>query len=662
MTSWINPQKRLLFIDIETYSETDLKECGVYRYCEDPAFEVDLLGYAYGEEKVKVLDLLQGEQIPEELLKDLTDPDVIKIAHNANFERTCLTKWLDTDMNPAQWYCTAVRAATLGLPRSLEGVGEALGLAEDEKKMAVGKRLIQYFAKPCAPTKTNGGRRRNLPHHEPEKWKIYKDYNGRDVETERTIFYKMQAFPEVSEEEHRLWELDQRMNAAGVEIDVDLVQAIIGYSEQHSVELQEEAKQISRLENPSSIKQAMLWLRQNGVPVQSFNKDTVADLFKTVTDPAVLRFLQIRQELGKTSVTKYDAMSRARCEDNKVRGMLQFYGANRTGRWAGRIVQLQNLPQNKLNDLDLARTIVKNKDFELLELLYDSTMDVFSQLIRTAFIAGDGKLFAVADYSAIEARVIAWLAGEEWRLDAFKHGQDIYCASASQMFGVPVNKNGINGHLRKKGKVAELACGYQGGIGAMKRMGGEDMGLTDEEMQEIVDNWRAKSPKIVELWATAERCAKEAIQHPGTVQRFSRGLAFKMIGPHLFARLPSGRLLCYNNARIAKGQLRAEIKYMGQNQTTQKWEEVNTYGGKLVENLTQATARDCLGCAMMKLAERGLMPSFHIHDEVVIPISAENAEETLKTIEDIMVLDGVAWKEGLPLTADGYLTYYYKKD
>ena len=976
MTSWINPQKRLLFIDIETYSETDLKECGVYRYCEDPAFEVDLLGYAYGEEKVKVLDLLQGEQIPEELLKDLTDPDVIKIAHNANFERTCLTKWLDTDMDPAQWYCTAVRAATLGLPRSLEGVGEALGLAEDEKKMAVGKRLIQYFAKPCAPTKTNGGRRRNLPHHEPEKWKIYKDYNGRDVETERTIFYKMQAFPEVSEEEHRLWELDQRMNAAGVEIDVDLVQAIIGYSEQHSVELQEEAKQISRLENPSSIKQAMLWLRQNGVPVQSFNKDTVADLVKTVTDPAVLRFLQIRQELGKTSVTKYDAMSRARCEDNKVRGMLQFYGANRTGRWAGRIVQLQNLPQNKLNDLDLARTIVKNKDFELLELLYDSTMDVFSQLIRTAFIAGDGKLFAVADYSAIEARVIAWLAGEEWRLDAFKHGQDIYCASASQMFGVPVKKNGINGHLRKKGKVAELACiaegtliqtdrrglvpiedlteldrvfdgeqyvshggvlykgtkeviaydglsattdhlvwvegqaepvpfgiaarshahllrpgdsrtnlwksknrfgrkdlhetenkeglrvtvcddgvpvlweagvdpapepdawaivrvpalhadptgsemalqegdrseaemreperqglsklrrardtvqlpersggrpldhgeprttsgdgarpdrqrwelragkppvpdthgqqreqavngdarmesgrmaireiggdqndqrrdderrnhrigeasgpiqaeelagnqktvrvydildcgpnnrylangalvhncGYQGGIGAMKRMGGEDMGLTDEEMQEIVDNWRAKSPKIVELWATTEKCAKEAILHPGTVQRFSKGLAFKMIGPHLFARLPSGRLLCYNNARIAKGQMRTEIKYMGQNQTTQKWEEVNTYGGKLVENLTQATARDCLGCAMLRLADKNLMPSFHIHDEVVIPISTENAEETLKTIEDIMALDGIPWKEGLPLKADGYLTYYYKKD
>ena len=662
MTSWINPQKRLLFIDIETYSETDLKECGVYRYCEDPAFEVDLLGYAYGEEKVKVLDLLQGEQIPEELLKDLTNPDVIKIAHNANFERTCLTKWLDTDMDPAQWYCTAVRAATLGLPRSLEGVGEALGLAEDEKKMAVGKRLIQYFAKPCAPTKTNGGRRRNLPHHEPEKWKIYKDYNGRDVETERTIFYKMQAFPEVSEEEHRLWELDQRMNAAGVEIDVDLVQAIIGYSEQHSVELQEEAKQISRLENPSSIKQAMLWLRQNGVPVQSFNKDTVADLVKTVTDPAVLRFLQIRQELGKTSVTKYDAMSRARCEDNKVRGMLQFYGANRTGRWAGRIVQLQNLPQNKLNDLDLARTIVKNKDFELLELLYDSTMDVFSQLIRTAFIAGDGKLFAVADYSAIEARVIAWLGGEECRLDAFKHGQDIYCASASQMFGVPVKKNGINGHLRKKGKVAELACGYQGGIGAMKRMGGEDMGLTDEEMQEIVDNWRAKSPKIVELWATTEKCAKEAILHPGTVQRFSKGLAFKMIGPHLFARLPSGRLLCYNNARIAKGQMRTEIKYMGQNQTTQKWEEVNTYGGKLVENLTQATARDCLGCAMLRLADKNLMPSFHIHDEVVIPISTENAEETLKTIEDIMALDGIPWKEGLPLKADGYLTYYYKKD
>ncbi|MBR2882083.1 MAG: DNA polymerase [Prevotella sp.] len=662
MTSWIKPERRLLFIDIETYSETDLKECGVYRYCEDPAFEVDLFGYAYGEEKVKIIDLLQGEQIPTEVLNDLSDPNVIKIAHNANFERTCLTKWLDTDMDPAQWYCTAVRAATLGLPRSLEAVGEALGLAEDEKKMAVGKRLIQYFAKPCAPTKTNGGRRRNLPHHEPEKWKLYKEYNLRDVETERIIFYKMLPFPEISEEEHRLWELDQRMNALGVEIDVDLVGAIIGYSEQHSADLLEEAKGISKLANPSSPKQAMAWLKRNGVPVQSFNKETVTDLVKTVSDHAVLRFLQIRQELGKTSVAKYDAMQRARCEDNKVRGMLQFYGANRTGRWAGRIVQLQNLPKNELNDLDLARSIVKNRDFELLELLYDSTMDVFSQLIRTAFIAGEGQLFAVADYSAIEARVIAWLAGEEWRIEAFEQGQDIYCASASQMFGVPVKKNGINGHLRPKGKVAELACGYQGGIGAMKRMGGEKMGLTDEEMQEIVDHWRAKSPKIVELWATTEKCAKEAILHPGTVQRFSRGLAFKMIGPHLFARLPSGRLLCYNNARIAKGQMRTEIKYMGQNQTTQKWEEVNTYGGKLVENLTQATARDCLGCAMLRLAEKNLMPSFHIHDEVVIPISAENAEETLKTIEKIMVLDGVPWKEGLPLTADGYLTYYYKKD
>jgi len=662
MTSWIKPGRRLLFIDIETYSETDLKKCGVYRYCEDPAFEVDLFGYAYGEEKVKIIDLLQGEQIPTEVLNDLSDPNVIKIAHNANFERTCLTKWLDTDMDPAQWYCTAVRAATLGLPRSLEAVGEALGLAEDEKKMAVGKRLIQYFAKPCAPTKTNGGRRRNLPHHEPEKWKLYKEYNLRDVETERIIFYKMLPFPEISEEEHRLWELDQRMNALGVEIDVDLVGAIIGYSEQHSADLLEEAKGISKLANPSSPKQAMAWLKRNGVPVQSFNKETVTDLVKTVSDPAVLRFLQIRQELGKTSVAKYDAMQRARCEDNKVRGMLQFYGANRTGRWAGRIVQLQNLPKNELNDLDLARSIVKNRDFELLELLYDSTMDVFSQLIRTAFIAGEGQLFAVADYSAIEARVIAWLAGEEWRIEAFEQGQDIYCASASQMFGVPVKKNGINGHLRPKGKVAELACGYQGGIGAMKRMGGEKMGLTDEEMQEIVDHWRAKSPKIVELWATTEKCAKEAILHPGTVQRFSRGLAFKMIGPHLFARLPSGRLLCYNNARIAKGQMRTEIKYMGQNQTTQKWEEVNTYGGKLVENLTQATARDCLGCAMLRLAEKNLMPSFHIHDEVVIPISAENAEETLQTITKIMTLNDVEWKEGLPLTADGYLTYYYKKD
>ena len=664
----ISSTKRLLFVDIETYSEVELKKCGVYRYIDDPSFEVMLFGYAYDDEPVTVVDFAQGEKLPEEVLFDMTSFGVIKVAHNANFERTCLTKWLGLYMHPTQWYCTAVRAATLGLPRSLEAVGEVLGLKEDEKKMAVGKRLIQYFAKPCAPTKTNGGRRRNLPQHEPEKWALYKDYNKQDVATERVIFNIMKRYPPISKEEHELWALDQIMNEKGVLIDTELVGNIIRYSEQHEADLEERAMQVSSIDNPSSFPQIRRWLARKGLDPDSLDKNAVKKLIAELgdTEPDVVEFLKIRQELGKTSNSKYDAIERALCSDKRVRGMLQFYGANRTGRWAGRIVQLQNLPKNEMRDLDLARRLVKENDFELLEMLYDSPFDVFSQLIRTALIADEGKTFAVADYSAIEARVIAWLAGEEWRLESFREGKDIYCASASQMFGVPVVKNGENGHLRKKGKVAELACGYQGSIGAMKRMGAEEMGLSDEEIQQIVDNWRDKSPRIVELWKKTESAAKKAILHPGVEVSINQNITFRMIGEHLFVTLPSGRKLCYQSARVIREGNKTSIQYKGQNQTSQKnsqkWMDIDTYGGKLVENITQATARDCLGAAMVRLSNAGYCPEFHVHDEVIIEVDKATAEEDLKHIERIMALDDLEWKEGLPLVADGYLTDYYKKD
>ena len=653
-----------LYIDIETYSETDLPSCGVYKYAEDPAFDVELFGYAYDDGPVEVVDLAQGETLPASVLEDLTRPEVLKIAHNANFERTCLTASLGTYMAPEQWLCTAVLASTLGLPRSLAAVGEVLGLKEDEKKMAVGKRLVQYFAKPCPPTKTNGGRTRNLPRHEPEKWALYKEYNRQDIITERTIYKLLKGYPRPTPTERRLWCLDQRMNEGGVLIDTTLVENILGYSERHQVELQERARELSGIENPDSLPQIRRWLRGKNIDTDSLNKDAVADLIKKYenTEPEVAEFLRIRQELGKTSVTKYSAIGRALCDDNRIRGMLQFYGANRTGRWAGRIVQLQNLPQNKLKDLDLARKLVRNNDFELLELLYDSPMDVFSQLIRTSFIAREGCTFVVADYSAIEARVIAWLAGENWRLDVFRTHGKIYEASASQMFKVPIETITKDSPLRKKGKVAELALGYQGAVGALEKMGGSAMGLTQEEMEHLVAAWREANGKIVELWRTVETAAKKAISHPGAAVRLQHGIVYKMYGSTLFVTLPSGRTLAYQNARLEQAGQRSSIKYMGQNQQTQKWEEVDTYGGKLTENLTQAVARDCLGAAMLRLDEFGYRPQFHVHDEVIVECKKDTAEADMEHIRELMALRGLEWIEDLPLTADAYMTSFYKKD
>lgn len=655
---------RKLHVDIETYSETDLKTCGVYRYVDDPTFEVMLFGYAYDEDEVVVVDIAQGESLPSQVLADMANPDVVKVAHNANFERTCLTKWLGFYMNPEQWECTAVRASTLGLPRSLADVGEVLGLPEDKKKMAIGKRLVQYFAKPCAPTKTNGGRKRNLPRHEPEKWALYKEYNRQDVVTERAIDHLMENAPKTIQAERDLWCLDQKMNEGGVLIDTELVENIIGYSERHQYELEERAKEISGIENPSSFQQIRKWLRSKRLDPDTLDKEGVKLLIKQCEDthPDVVEFMRIRQELGKTSVAKYSAMDRAVCHDGRIRGMLQFYGANRTGRWAGRIVQLQNLPQNKLKDLELAHRLVKEGEFELLEILYASPMDIFSQLVRTSFIARESKTFAVADYSAIEARVIAWLAGEEWRLDVFRTHGKIYEASASQMFHVPIEEITKDSPLRKKGKVAELALGYQGAVGAIKKMGGEDMGLTEEEMQHIVDAWRNSNTKITALWQTMENNAKKAISHPGVRFTIQHGITFWMQDKTLYVELPSGRALAYQNARLERIGMRTSIKYQGQNQQTQKWEEVDTYGGKITENITQAVARDCLGAAMLRLDRAGYRPQFHVHDEVIVEVDEETAETDMRRVREIMALKDLAWIDGLPLNADGYLTPYYKKD
>lgn len=654
-----------LFIDIETFSDVELKGCGVYKYADSNAFEIMLFGYAYDNDDVAVIDLAQGEELTPQLLKDLTDPSVLKLAHNANFERTCLAAWLKQEMPPEQWECTAVRASTLGLPRSLAAVGEALRLGEDEKKMAIGKRLVTYFAKPCSPTKVNGGRTRNLPRHEPERWALYKEYNKQDVVTERVIYERLISYPKTTRSEHALWALDQRMNEGGVLIDTQLVDSILSYADDHKKAQEQRAMLLSGIDNPNSFPQIRRWLARRGIEADSLDKDGVTRLIADLKgkEPDIVEFLSIRQELGKTSVTKYDAIARALCKDNRIRGMLQFYGANRTGRWAGRIVQLQNLPQNKLKDLDAVHNLVKEGEFELVELLYPSLMDVFSQLIRTAFIAREGYTFAVADYSAIEARVIAWLSGERWRIEVFKTHGKIYEASYSQAFKVSVDSVKKGSVERKKGKIMELALGYGGGVNALKAFGADEMGLSEDELQYLVDQWRSANKYIIAFWRKTENAVKDAILNPGVVVRLERGLAFKLIGDTLFILLPSGRAIAYQSAKVVKGRIgRTEIRYKGQNQKTQKWEEVSTYGGKIVENITQAVARDCLGAAMLALDKEGYRPQFHVHDEVIIEVNGETADADMERIKEIMALNTLSWVEGLPLTADAYLTPYYRKD
>ena len=650
---------RVMGVDIETYSSVDLAKSGVYAYTEAPDFDILLIGYTFDEgEHVNVIDTYNIDTgMMTEFMEALNDPETIKTAFNANFERTCLAKWTGRQKPPEEWRDTMI---TLGLPGNLADVGMALGLPEDKLKDPQGKALIQFFSKPCKPTKANGQRTRNLPEHDPDKWKLFIKYNGQDVVTEQAILKKLSIY-ETTREEQELWNLDQKMNDNGVKLDIPMVEKIVDYDNRRRQELQEEAQELTGLSNPNSLAQLKTWLERQGMPMNSVTKDTIAAALSLKYIPDnVRRVLEIRTALGKTSVAKYSTMLTAVCSDHRLRGILQFYGANRSGRWAGRLVQTHNLAKNTLPDLDLARELAAEGDFGTMQTLFGETAFVFSELIRTAFIPSDGCRFVVSDFAAIEARVISWISNEEWRLEAFRAGKDIYCETASQMYHVPVVKHGENGHLRAKGKVAELACGYQGGVGAMKRMDKEGA-IPEEELQAVVDQWRAANPKVVKLWRTCELAAKTAIQEHRTV-RIAHGIAFSYINGNLFIKLPSGRKLCYWNTRLKTDTYtgKESIIYMGVNQETKQWGETETYGGKLVENIVQATARDCLAVAMTRVSAKGYNIVMHVHDEMIVDVPNEDTEAP-EIINGIMA-QPIDWAEGLPLKGDTYETPFYKKD
>lgn len=655
---------RVMGVDIETYSSVDLTEAGVYAYVEAPDFDILLISYIFddwGEDDVKTIDCFDADpDMMAEFCEALLDPQIVKTAFNANFERTCLAKWLQKPMPPEEWRCTMVKALTLGLPGNLAGAGEALGLPPEKLKDPQGKALIQFFSKPCKPTRTNGQRTRNLPQHDPAKWQLYKGYNRQDVVTEQEILRKLSIY-KTPESEQELWALDQHMNDNGVALDIPMVEKIVEYDTRRRQELQEEAQELTGLKNPNSLAQLKRWLAEQGVEMTSVTKDTIAEALRDPELPDVVRrVLEIRTALGKTSVAKYSTMLVAHCQDHRLRGILQFYGANRSGRWAGRLVQTHNLAKNTLPDLALARELAAEGDFETMGTLFGETAFVFSELIRTAFIPSEGCRFIVSDFSAIEARVLAWLAGEEWVLEAFRNGKDIYCETASMMYHVPVEKHGANSHLRQKGKVAVLACGYQGGVGAMKRMdkGGS---IPEDELQSVVDQWRQANSNSVKLWRTCELAARTAIEEHRTV-RLKNGLAFGYINGNLFIKLPGGRKLCYWNTRLKLDPRdgREHIVYMGVNQETKQWGETETYGGKLVENIVQATARDCLAISMQRVAALGYNIVMHVHDEIIVdcPIEDTSAMERINAC----MAEPIPWAPGLPLRGDGYETPFYMKD
>lgn len=645
---------KTLSIDIETYSDIPLQKTGVYRYCESPNFEILLFGYSIDSGPVQVVDLACGEHIPKEVLAALEDDSVIKWAFNAAFERVCLSRYLGYPtgkyLDPESWHCSMVWAATMGLPLSLEGVGAVLGL--EKQKLTEGKELIKYFCQPCLPTKANGQRTRNQPFHAPDKWELFKRYNARDVEAEMGIQQKLSKFP-VPPQVWEEYDIDQEINDRGVRIDMELVEQAIQMDARSRQELTDSMKRMTALENPNSVQQMKQWLSDNGMETDSLGKKVVAELLKTAP-PELAEVLTLRQQLAKSSVRKYQAMEKTVCSDNRARGMFMFYGANRTGRFSGRNIQLQNLPQNHLPDLAEARALVRSGDFDAVELLYEDVPDTLSQLIRTAFIPRDGAQFLVADFSAIEARVIAWFARETWRQEVFEKGGDIYCASASQMFKVPVEKHGINGHLRQKGKIAELALGYGGSVGALKAMGALEMGLTEEELPQLVDAWRQSNPNIVKFWWAVDRAVMEAVRYKHTTTDY--GLTFSCRSGMLFISLPSGRKLAYVKPKVGTNKFGGEcITYEGIG-STKKWERLDSYGPKFVENIIQATARDILCYAMRTLRCCSIV--MHIHDELVIEADPR------------MSLDAVCeqmgrtppWAKGLLLRADGYATPFYKKD
>lgn len=643
-----------LSIDLETYSDQPLAKTGVYRYVESPDFEILLFAYSVDGGPVQQIDLACGEKIPSEVLAALEDETVTKWAFNANFERICLSRFLSYPtgdyLEPESWKCSMVWAAYMGLPLSLEGAGAVLGL--EKQKLTEGKDLIKYFCQPCAPTKSNGQRTRNLPKHALDKWLAFKRYNIRDVETEMSIQSRLSKYPvpdSVWEEYH----LDQEINDRGVGLDMELVRQAIQMDGRSRSELTQAMKELTSLDNPNSVQQMKQWLADNGVETDTLGKKAVAELLKTAP-PELQKVLTLRQQLAKSSVKKYQAMETAVCSDGRARGMFQFYGANRTGRWAGRIIQMQNLPQNHLDDLSEARGLVRVGDFDALEMLYEDVPDTLSQLIRTAFVPQENRKFIVADFSAIEARVIAWFAGEKWRQDVFAEDKDIYCASASQMFGVPVEKHGVNGHLRQKGKIAELALGYGGSVGALKAMGALEMGLHEDELPALVSAWRQANPKIVQFWWAVDRAVMDAVTRKTTTK--THGIIFSARNGMLFITLPSDRSLAYVKPKIGENRFGGGcITYEGIG-GTKKWERLESYGPKFVENIVQATSRDILCYAMQTLRCCSIV--MHIHDEVVIEA---DRRMSLQAVCDQMGRTP-PWAKGLQLRADGYETDFYKKD
>ena len=666
----IGGKMETISIDIETYSENDLGKCGVYKYVQHPDFDILLFGYAVDGGAVRVVDLASGETLPEEVLAALSNETVTKWAFNSNFERVCLSEWLRRNhpeyfssysvpgdtvgdyLDPRGWKCSMVWSAYMGLPLSLAGAGAVLGL--EEQKLKEGKDLIRYFCVPCKATKANGGRTRNLPEHDREKWERFKSYNQRDVEVEMSIQEKLRNFPVPDFVWEEFW-LDQEINDRGILLDIDMVENAILLDGISKDKLSDSMKKITGLENPNSVAQMKQWLSSRGVETETLGKKDAARMIADRDmDEEVAEALKLRLQLAKSSVKKYQAMRNAVCRDGRARGMFQFYGANRSGRWAGRIIQLQNLPQNHMEDLEQARGLVKNGDYEALSMLYDSVPNVLSELIRTAFVAGDENKFCVLDFSAIEARVLSWLAGERWRMEVFVNNGDIYCASASAMFGVPVEKHGRNAELRQKGKIAELALGYGGSVGALKSMGALEMGLAEEELQPLVDSWRTANPNIVRFWWDVDRAVKKAVKQrePSVL----RGIRFECRSGMLFTTLPSGRRLAYVKPRIGENRFGGEsVTYEGVG-GTKKWEQIESYGPKFVENIVQAISRDILCYAMRTLSHCRICA--HVHDELIIEC---RKDASLDAVCEQMGRTP-PWAEGLVLRADGYETQFYKKD
>lgn len=646
-----------LSIDVETFSDVDISKCGAYKYAESPSFEILLFAYAIDGGEVQVVDLAAGEKIPQEILAALTDDNVIKWAFNANFERVCLSRYLsdmgllrDAFLSPESWHCTMVWAAYMGLPLSLAAVGSVLGL--EEQKMSEGKSLIRYFCTPCTATKTNGGRVRNLPCHAPDKWAMFKAYNKRDVKVEMAIQHRLAKFPVPN----FLWDeyhLDQAINDRGIRIDMAFVDNAIAIDARSRDELSGQMKQLTGLDNPNSVQQMKGWLSQHGAETDSLDKMAVLELLKNAPSE-LAEVLSLRQQLAKSSVKKYIAMKNVSCADHRARGTFRFYGANRTGRFSGKNIQLQNLPQNYMEHLEDVRTLVRRGDFESLNVLYDSVPNVLSQLIRTAFIPKEGRKFIVADFSAIEARVLSWLAKERWRMDVFESNGDIYCATAGRMFHCNVVKHGENGHLRQKGKQAELACGYGGSVGALKAFGALESGMKEDELKPLVDAWRAANPNIVEFWWAVDRAAKDCIKERST--KVTHGIRFIYQSGMMFIELPSGRRLSYVKPRIGENQFGGEsVTYMGLD-LSKKWARIESYGPKLVENITQAISRDILCYAMQTLRTMDIVA--HVHDELIIecdeqvslPVICEQMERT------------PPWAEGLLLRAEGFECRFYQKN